>query len=331
MGDQGNVGNLVLTLINAERDSATEPDCTVQFLRLDGVSIARADHLQFPALNQFKLPAFPQAQNLRCVIMPSLYRLVQSEFFTLDDGKVKSESAIVLRDPAKWRPEFAAWNSLAAGFDALKAAIENQRIRLKNGADIGVMTPELFDGLASPHLMLAKMALLNLFGVLSVQKDPVSDQLWFSMVKRILIMDQERFVAEVDPNLFESVDHILSNMDRFSDLGFSPADTALHLENIPTEYTLTADMISVKRVYEEGNVQFTMAKVQNGGVNSVLLDCDMDEHHNLIEHASDLFKHVFSGGTNPIDIHEYIVHAQKGADLGYQLQPAGPAIREVAA
>src|SRR2546422_10151905 len=51
MGDNGNVGNLVLTLINAETDSATEPDCTVQFLRLDGVSIARADHLQFPRLN----------------------------------------------------------------------------------------------------------------------------------------------------------------------------------------------------------------------------------------------------------------------------------------
>jgi hypothetical protein len=331
MSDEGNVGSLVLDLINAEGDAASEPNCTVEVLRLDGASIARADHLQFPPMNEFKLPAFPQAQNLRCVITPSLYNLVQSEFFTLNDGEARNESAIVLRDPGKWRPEFTQWNALAAAFDALKATIANQRIRLKDGTEVGVMTAELFDGLAAPELVLSKMALLNLFAVLKAQKDPVSDQLWFNMVKQILVIDQERFVAVVDPNLYESVDHILNNIDQFKPLGFFAADSQLHTGNIPREYTLT-NMISVKRVYDEGNVQFTMAKVQSGGVDTVLLDCDMDEHHNLIEHASDLFKHVFTGGTNPIDIHEYIVHVQKGVELGYELQPATATVMsEVAA
>ena len=35
----------------------------------------------------------------------------------------------------------------------------------------------------------------------------------------------------------------------------------------------------------------------------------------------DFLKHQFTGGTNPIDIHEYIVHRQKGVDLGYELRP----------
>ena len=82
-------------------------------------------------------------------------------------------------------------------------------------------------------------------------------------------------------------------------------------------------MISVKRAYEQGNLQFTMAKARNAQGGCFLLDCDMDENSNLFLHTTDLFKHLFTGGTNPIDIHEYIVHSQKGVDLGYELCPVG--------
>src|SRR5258708_4027338 len=331
-----NTGSLVLDLINAEGNHALEPDCTVEFVRLDGVTIARADHLQFPPLRKFSLPAFPQAQNLHCVITPSLYNIVQSQFFTLTDGQSKNDSAIVLRDPGKWNPHFTPWNSLTPTFDPLKAVIKDQHLRLKDGVDIGIMTPALFDGLASAELVLAKMALLNLFTVLNTKIDPVSGLSWFTFVKQVLVMDQERFVAIVDSKLFESVDHILQNPGTFNRQGFFSADASLHPQNIPGEYVPTAvapddPMISVKSNYKEGNVQFTVGRFRGPAGDCILLDCDMDEHHNLILHVSDLFKHVFTGGTNPIDIHEYIVSVQPGVDLGYGLEPKRAAAADLMA
>ncbi len=328
----GNSGTFTVGLLNAEGDPAVEPAGTVDFVELDGTSILRAHNLQFPPSHSFTLPAFPQARNLHCVITPSLYRAVQSEFFTLTAGKPIDESAVVLRDPDHWRPQFTPWNALAAPFTALKAVLDGKFVKLKHGPDVGVVTPGVYDGMASSALLLAKMALLNLFTVLSSQNDPVSDQPWFNAVKQILMIDRERFVATVTGNLYESIDHILSHMDTFRSQGFFPADSSLHYDNIPGDYQPTAPIISVKRVYEEGNVQFTMAKVRNAaGAAAILLDCDMDEHSNVIEHLSDLFTHVFTGGTHPIDIHEYIVNRQTGADLGYRLRPAGEALAAGAA
>ena len=317
----GNVGTFILDLINAEGDPASEPSCTVDFLRLDNTDILRAPDLQFPPKHSFSLPAFPQERALHCSIAPSLYGIVQSPFFTLDDGSAKEESAIVLRSPDKWTPKFAPWALLSAQFAPLKSLLENQLLKLKHGPDIGVVTPTVYDNMSSPALLLAKMALLNLFAVLTAQKDPVSGLLWFTFVQQILVLDRERFVARVSADLFESIDSILKNLPVFKKDRFFPGEVALHTDNIPSEFQLTAPMISAKCRYEQGNVQFTMAKVRNAKGDCVLLDCDMDEHSNIIEHTGDLFKHVFTGGTHPIDIHEYIVHHQKGIDLGYTLSP----------
>jgi hypothetical protein len=325
-----NMGNLLLDLTNAEGNPADEPSCRVDFVRLDQVIIARADNLQFPPKHRFTLPAFPQAQNLHCVITPSRYRLVQSNFFTLTDGQEIQQSASVMRDPAQWQPRFTGWNSLTGAFDTLKVALQGNFLKLKHGPDVGVVTPSVYNGMSSPALLLAKMALLNLFVVLSAQEDPVSTQPWFNFVKQILVIDQERFVAIVSSDLFESIDHIVSNMGDFRSQGFFPGDVSLHLDNIPSEFQLTAPMISVKRAYEQGNVQFTIGKAKNQQGDCILLDCDMDENSNLFLHATDFFKHLFTGGTNPIDIHEYIVHRQKGVDLGYELRPRSEGLAPVA-
>lgn len=325
-----NMGNLVLDLTNAEGNPAEEPNCRVEVVRLDQVTIARADHLQFPPQHRFTLPAFPQAQNLHCVITPSRYRLVQSSFFTLTDGQEMKQTASVMRDPGQWQPKFAGWNSLSGQFDPLKATLEGNFVKLKHGPDVGVVTPEVYDGMSSPALLLAKMALLNLFAVLSTQQDPVSTQPWFTFVKQVVVIDQERFVAIVSPDLFESIDHIVNNLGDFRKQGFFPGDVSLHLDNIPSQFHLTASMISVKRAYEQGNVQFTLGKATNQQGDCVLLDCDMDENSNLFGHAADFFTHLFTGGTNPIDIHEYIVHQQKGVDLGYELRPRDEGLAPIA-
>ena len=45
----------------------------------------------------------------------------------------------------------------------------------------------------------------------------------------------------------------------------------------------------------------------------------LDAQDQLVAHLGDLFKHRFTGGTNPIDIHEYLALAHPGIDLGYDL------------
>ena len=316
-----NIGTLELNLLDAGGKPPLEPDCTIEFSRIDGVSILRADHLQFPPLHAFNLPAFPQAQNLHGVIIPSLYRIVQSEFFTLEDASVKNVTATLLRDPAKWSPKFTPWKILPAAFDALKQTIAGHFLKLKHGPDIGVVDANVYDALSSQALLLAKMALLNLSQVTSQAIDPVSRKPWFSFVKQILVIDRERFVAIVDSDAFESVDHIAKNMDSFAKDGFFPGDVSQHFDNIPSDYPITGPLISVKCRYEEGNVQYTTGRATHQGSNCFLLDCDMDEHSNILEHATDFFKHQFTGGTHPIDIHEYIEHHNPDMNLGYDLFP----------
>ena len=92
-----NMAPFVLGLVTAEGTPAGDPNCRVEFLRLDGVCILRADRLEFPPKHAFNLPAFPQARNLHCTLTPSLYRIVQSEFFTLTDSQRMEKDALVLR------------------------------------------------------------------------------------------------------------------------------------------------------------------------------------------------------------------------------------------
>jgi len=318
----GNTGDFVLDLINAEGDFADEPDCLVEFTRLDGATLMTSRNLEFPPRHRFTLPAFPQGQNLHCRITPSRYRTMQSEFFTLQADKEFAPPAVTaMRDPAKWQPGFSPWNELSGEFDPLKKALENNLIKLKHKPDIGVMTPQLYDSMSGQPQILAKMAVLNLFAVLSKETDPVSAQPWFNFINQILVIDQERFVARVSSDLFESVDHIAKNIGNFHKQGFFPGDTSLHTDNIPSEYQMTDAMVSVKCAYKQGNLQLTVAPATRGGENVHLLDVDMDENSNLFLHFTDLFKHIFTGGTHPIDIHEFIVQQQEGVDLGYNLRP----------
>src|SRR5262249_33223752 len=116
----GNIGIVDLDLTNAEGGLANEPNCTVECFRLDGVTIQRKDHLQFPPKRAFVLPAFPDAQNLHLMITPSLYKSVPSEIFTLTTEKPLGDQIPLQRDPQKWSPLFTLWNQLGTAFDALK-------------------------------------------------------------------------------------------------------------------------------------------------------------------------------------------------------------------
>lgn len=87
-------------------------------------------------------------------------------------------------------------------------------------------------------------------------------------------------------------------------------DQPLHIPNIPQTYGPSNNLvriITVKKRYEQGNVQLTLSFLRVNGVAVHLLDCDMDEKRNIILHSFDLIKYLVNGGANPISIHEYIV------------------------
>jgi len=44
-----------------------------------------------------------------------------------------------------------------------------------------------------------------------------------------------------------------------------------------------------------------------------------DENGRLLAHLGDVIKHKITGGTHPIDIHEFLVLANKNIELGYDL------------
>lgn len=310
-----------LSLKNSEGSDAFDPNCIVDFMRTDG-STAAEKKGAFPPTRSFIIPAFPQEKNLFCLIKPSLYSLVQSNFF-IPSGD-KSQTVTLQRLPDQWTPAFSSLATLSQRFDAFRGIVaKSTQVDVKHGPVLGRLDTA-YDNLAGSQQILAKMALLNLYAVLNDQSDPISNLPWYRFVQQYVRIDQERFIAEADPALFDLVQNILNNLDTFGRQGFfTEASPNLHLENIPDRYQLTQDLITVKVRYEQGNVQFTMGKATTNGRNVVLLDCDMDEHANIIQHTEDIFIHVFTGGTHPIDMHEYIVHHDPGVQLGYALNPAG--------
>jgi hypothetical protein len=251
------------------------------------------------------------------------------------------------RLPDKWTPDFTPLAGLASPkFDAFKArlAVSNS-VDLKNGEMIGDLQAN-YDALASPAAVLAKAALLNLYAVLIEELDPEQtwiqkqDVPWFSYVQKIVRLDQERFVAEVDPGLFESVNDILNELGgKYAGQGYStepPADFILHYPNIPAQYggngikrpVSMVQMITLKKRYKQGDVQLTVSFFRFPDGSTVhLLDCDMDEHDNIVGHSFDLLEHLLEHtGTNPIYMHEFIEEdsaMNNGGiatiDLGYTL------------
>lgn len=259
-----------------------------------------------------------------------------SGFFFQPRGESSPTYAMqVTRLPGAWKPQFTPLEALAVTrFQTLRNIVAvSANVDLKNGPAVGDLSAK-YDTLADASQIQAKMALLNLFAVLTDEQDPIGKVPWFSYVRKIVRIDQERFIAEVDPTAFENVQTILNGLNgSFKGQGYftePDADLLLHVGNIPPQYGGSQHiqrMITLKKDYEQGNLQLTMAFITVAGIAVHVLDCDMDENRNIVLHSLDLVKHLFNGGTSPISMHEYIVKdsAQDSAngvatiDLGYQL------------
>ncbi len=244
------------------------------------------------------------------------------------------------RLPGKWNAQFAPLAALTSPrFDRLREVTAKSTqvdLKAKGVPAIGDLGTN-YDAVDGGPQRLAKIALLNLYSVLTDETDPFNGSRWFDYVQKIVRIDQERFLAEVDETLWNHVGQIVGDLGAAvlqGEYSTEPeSDFALHTPNIPPQYDPAnniAKMATVKKKYQQGDFQLTMTQLKTG---QFLLDCDMDEHLNIALHTEDLLLHAAGAakdptdtGTQPVLMHEYIVKQSAEAsggvatvDLGYKL------------
>lgn len=317
-----NEGFFQLGLIDVEGRPVNETGVKVSFIRvMENRIISSAKDLAFPPSRTFPLPAFPQEKNLISEVTPPRFRSRRSDNFTLTDGETIVRNLTLFRRPDKFTADFTAWDQLPSLFSAFKTVLsESSAVKVKGGRLLGKITETTYDGIVDKTEVFAKAALLNLYAKLTELKEPTGgNQPWFSLVREIVEIGRERFIAIVDPNMGEIVRKIKDNIGKFKDYENTPAQN--HFGNIPTAFQpQKSKMFSIKSSEAHGNIQLTMAPGKDSSGNAILiLDADIDENGEALAHLADLFKHKFSGGTHPFDIHEFLALSQPNRQLGYEL------------
>src|ERR1041384_4229624 len=315
--------HFAMTVKTAEGRSDAAMRGRVSFVSNTGTTISMFGPVSFAARQSFPVPAFPAVQALRCDVAFDGYRPQPSRNFIPRANQTLEAPVTAMREPGAWVPAFRPFGELDPDRFArfIRVAKASDAVGfVKQAPTLGPLVAA-YDTLAGQQGQFAKMALLNLYAVLSDEDDPVSGRRWFELVRKIVRIDRERFVSEVDPQVFSSVRTILGNLNQF---GYTTEPSPqLHRQNFPDVPSIT-DLITVKKSFEQGTIQLTVAKTQTAAGATFYLDVDADEHEQIALHTIDLFKHTFNGGTHPIDIHEYIVaHAATQGDgeidLGYEL------------
>jgi hypothetical protein len=317
-----NEGFFQLDLMTVEGRPVNETGVKVSFIRvLENKIISSATNLEFPPPHRFAVPAFPQEHNLLCEVTPPRFRQRRSGIFTLTDGETISRNLTVFRRPDKFAASFTAWDQLPSLFLPFKGVLnKSSAVKVMGGRLLGKFTETTYDGITEKKEVFAKSALLNLYAKLTDLKEPTGGtEPWFSFVREIVEIGRERFIAIADPKMGEIIRAIKNDIDKFKAYKNTPAQN--HFGNIPPVFQpQKSKMFSIKSDEDHGNIQLTMAPGKDAAGNDLLiLDADIDEDGKLLAHLADLFKHKFSGGTHPFDIHEYLALSDPNRPLGYEL------------
>lgn len=317
-----NEGFFQLGLMDVSGRPVNESKVKVGFVRVaDNKTIISAANLDFPPSRRFAVPAFPQEKNLFCEVTPLRYRMRRSGVFTLTDGETVARNLTLFRRPDKWSAQFTEWDQLSSHFLPLTEVLKkSSAVKVKGGKLLGKFTEATYDGVTGSTEIFAKAALLNLYTKLTDLKEPTEGtEPWFSFVREVVEIGKERFIAIVNPRMGEIVRAIKDDLGKFKGYKNTPAQN--HFGNIPGIFQVQkSKMFSVKSTEDHGNVQLTMAPGKDAAGNDLLiLDADIDENGQLMAHLADLFKHKFTGGTHPFDIHEYLALDNPSRPLGYEL------------
>jgi hypothetical protein len=321
-----NKGFLRLSLLDVRGQQAVDTDTQIDVVKLDGgaARILRFQDLSFPPVNRLELPAFPKINNLFCEVLPKRYRHCKTDIFSLNDGEEREYELRVVRAPKQWKAQFTPWNQLPVNCEWLKKVLERSTVKVIKGETLGQFTGDKYDQAGAERTVLAKASLLNLFAKLKLTPEPIGGQRpWFSFIERILVIDRERLFALVDPEMGEIVKRIRENIGQFSHYEKSVAKDHINKlkESLPEYRISRSEIISVKTNERHANLQLTLAPARDpAGNNVMLLDADIDENGDLLNHLIDVtLLHPTSGGTHPFDIHEYLLRSHRNLQLGYEL------------
>lgn len=317
-----NQGFFKLGLLDTAGRPVNETGVKISFVRTtENKIISTAQDLAFPPEHTFAVPAFPQEHQLQCEVTAPRFRQRRSAIFTLTDKEVIVRNLNLFRRPDKFSAKFTEWNQLPIQFLSLKTILDrSSALKVKGGKLLGKFTEATYDSVTGPTELTAKAALLNLYAKLTDLLEPtLGQEPWFSFVQEIVEIGRERFIAVVDARMGAVIRTIKSDFGKFKDYKPTPAQN--HFGNIPAVYQVQkSKMFSIKSTEDHGNVQLTMAPGKDASGNDLLvLDVDIDENGQLLAHLADLFKHKFSGGTHPFDIHEYLSLSNPNRPLGYEL------------
>ena len=319
-----NVGTLEVNLLDVTGSLARDPDTRLTVHRGTTQDVVKVFNTSFPPTRRFELPAFPTEHVLSPFIEPSRYRSKPLPFFTLTHDKTITRNVTVFREPSEWDFEFTAWADLSDRFDPLKDVLDSSpNLRVRGGASFALFTEDDYDEAESDQrVVMPKASMLNLYGKLMELREPIKKRKsWFMFVTRILEIGRERFIAVVDPEMPARMQEVRDDIASHSDV-YKRAPVGDHHGNMPASFGVVKNtMFSLKTIEDHGNVQLTVGRGADPetGDEAWLLDTDIDENGALLAHLGDLFKHRFTGGTHPIDIHEYLLLAHAGIDLGYTL------------
>jgi hypothetical protein len=239
------------------------------------------------------------------------------------DGVIRPAGQIVLpRRSAEWRPSFTPWQGLPGPFGSLQTILDKSpEFRLGRTSDPERLVETHYDQVDpdDESRVLAKSSLLNLYSRLRMELIPGAGKDWFSMVQEMLVATRERFIAQVDEECWAHVRAFALHPPEH----FNSTPSELHRKNFEAipGVTQVTDLASVKTEERRANLQFTVCRAVRNGKPVFLLDTDIDENGSLLRHTFDLVKHIFNGGTHPLDIHEALRKKFPEVTLGYQLEP----------
>ena len=255
----------------------------------------------------------------------SLSRYRDSGMFAAVQGsRIVPETSLMTtpRTPSEWLPSFTPWAKLGTPFAMLTQQLEDSaRFQLGRQSAAGTLVKGAYDAVspADQTAAKAKMTLLNLYSRLAVETPPSVNVPWFEQTTTLLLANRERLLSTTTAACVQIVRSLSSPPGG----GYKKADPVLHrpfFEDLPG-VTAVRGLASIKTEASRANLQLTICEARLDGQDVCLLDTDIDEHGALLAHTFDLIRHVFTGGTDPIDVHESLRELFPKVTLGYGLAP----------
>ena len=279
-----------------------------------------------------RLEDAPVGSPLRLRISPSRYRDI-GMFAQVNNGRLIPDASVMKtpRQPSEWLPAFDRWATLSDDFDALTTLLLASSVfQLGRGSKAGCLDEAAYDAVDAddPAAWRAKMALLNLYSRMSVEGPPSTNKIWIGEVSQLFLGTSERLIGETNQDCFDTVRSLSDSPGG----GYKHARPDLHKKNfeLVPGVANVREMASIKTDVSKANLQITVARATRQGEDICLIDADIDEHGELLAHTFDLVRHIFTKGTDPIDLHESLRELFPERDLGYLLDPRAPVGRVTA-